>query len=96
MLTYLYINFGILIKHKILVVGDLMIGHYLWGSVNRILSEALVQIVDIQRETNVLGGAGNVVSNLNILGCDVSLISVVGDDLIAQESKENISQVSPR
>jgi len=80
-------------KHKILVVGDLMIDHYLWGSVNRISPEAPVQIVDIQKETDVLGGAGNVVSNLNALGCEVSLLSVVGDDSIAKEAKELLEMI---
>ncbi|MCW8838318.1 MAG: D-glycero-beta-D-manno-heptose-7-phosphate kinase, partial [Thiovulaceae bacterium] len=70
---------------KVLVVGDLMIDHYLWGSANRISPEAPVQVVDIDKETTVLGGAGNVVNNLNALGCKVSVISVVGDDEVAHE-----------
>ncbi|MBE8189762.1 MAG: bifunctional heptose 7-phosphate kinase/heptose 1-phosphate adenyltransferase, partial [Candidatus Thioglobus sp.] len=45
---------------KILVIGDLMIDHYLWGSSERISPEAPVQIVDIYKENTVLGGAGNV------------------------------------
>ena len=48
---------------KILVIGDLMIDHYLWGSANRVSPEAPVLIVDIEKETTVLGGAGNVVNN---------------------------------
>jgi len=51
-------------KPNILVIGDLMIDHYLWGDAERISPEAPVQIVDIARETSVLGGAGNVVNNL--------------------------------
>lgn len=65
---------------KILVIGDLMIDHYLWGSCERISPEAPVQIVDIARETTVLGGAGNVINNLKALGADVGVSSVVGDD----------------
>jgi len=65
---------------KILVVGDLMIDHYLWGSCERISPEAPVQVVDIAKETTVLGGAGNVVNNLNALGAKVSVASVIGDD----------------
>ena len=45
---------------KILVIGDLMIDHYLWGSCERISPEAPVQVVSITSETTVLGGAGNV------------------------------------
>ncbi len=70
---------------KILVVGDLMIDHYLWGSCERISPEAPVQIVDITKETTVLGGAGNVINNLNVLGSHVSVCSVIGDDIIGEE-----------
>lgn len=65
---------------NILVVGDLMIDHYLWGSCERISPEAPVQVVDIAKETTVLGGAGNVINNLKTLGAKVSVSSVIGDD----------------
>ncbi len=67
-------------RPNILVVGDLMIDHYLWGSCERISPEAPVQVVDIAKETTVLGGAGNVVNNLKVLGAQVSVSSVIGDD----------------
>jgi len=67
-------------KPNILVVGDLMIDHYLWGSCERISPEAPVQVVDIAKETTVLGGAGNVINNLKALGADVSVAGVIGDD----------------
>lgn len=67
-------------KPNILVIGDLMIDHYLWGSCERISPEAPVQVVDISKETTVLGGAGNVINNLNALGAKVSVSSVIGDD----------------
>ena len=72
-------------KPNILVIGDLMIDHYLWGDAERISPEAPVQVVDIARETSVLGGAGNVVNNLVSLGAAVNVASVVGDDEIAKE-----------
>ncbi|OHE08400.1 MAG: bifunctional heptose 7-phosphate kinase/heptose 1-phosphate adenyltransferase, partial [Sulfurimonas sp. RIFOXYC2_FULL_36_7] len=65
---------------NILVIGDLMIDHYLWGSCERISPEAPVQIVDIKNETTVLGGAGNVINNLVTLGAKVSVCSVIGRD----------------
>ncbi|MFA7500747.1 MAG: D-glycero-beta-D-manno-heptose-7-phosphate kinase, partial [Sulfurimonas sp.] len=65
---------------NILVIGDLMIDHYLWGSCERISPEAPVQVVDISKETTVLGGAGNVINNLKALGANVSVSSVIGDD----------------
>ena len=67
-------------KPNILVVGDLMIDHYLWGSCERISPEAPVQVVDISKETTVLGGAGNVINNLVTLGAKVGVSSVIGDD----------------
>ncbi|MBW6489251.1 D-glycero-beta-D-manno-heptose-7-phosphate kinase [Sulfurimonas sp.] len=65
---------------KILVIGDLMIDHYLWGSCERISPEAPVQIVDIAKETTVLGGGGNVINNLKALGANVSVSGVIGSD----------------
>ncbi|MBN2870414.1 MAG: bifunctional heptose 7-phosphate kinase/heptose 1-phosphate adenyltransferase, partial [Campylobacterales bacterium] len=65
---------------RILVIGDLMIDHYLWGGCERISPEAPVQVVDIARETTVLGGAGNVINNLVALGARVSVAGVIGDD----------------
>jgi D-beta-D-heptose 7-phosphate kinase / D-beta-D-heptose 1-phosphate adenosyltransferase len=75
-------------KPKILVIGDLMIDHYLWGTCERISPEAPVQIVKIDRESTLLGGAGNVVKNLHALGADVDIISVIGD---CDTSKELIN-----
>ena len=63
-----------------LVIGDLMLDRYLWGSCDRISPEAPVQVVKVQRETHSLGGAGNVVTNLCSLGAQVSLIALVGAD----------------
>jgi D-beta-D-heptose 7-phosphate kinase / D-beta-D-heptose 1-phosphate adenosyltransferase len=71
---------------KVLVVGDLMIDNYLWGKANRISPEAPVQIVDIDEESAVLGGAGNVMNNLLSLGASVSAASVIGKD----ENGENL------
>ena len=67
-------------KPHILVVGDLMRDHYLFGKVERISPEAPVQVVDITNEKSMLGGAGNVVNNLLSLGADVNVASVIGDD----------------
>ena len=83
-------------KPNILVIGDLMIDHYLWGSTNRISPEAPVQVVDVQKETSVLGGAGNVVNNLVSLGADVMVISVVGDDPIADELTKMLEDIDVR
>lgn len=72
-------------KPKILVIGDLMIDHYLWGECDRISPEAPVAVVDIRSENKRLGGAGNVMANLKALDCDVGVMSVVGDDESGKE-----------
>lgn len=69
---------------RLLVVGDFMIDHYLWGKSERISPEAPVPVVDIYKESEVLGGAGNVVNNLVALGARVEVASVIGDDSNAQ------------
>ncbi|RWY50202.1 D-glycero-beta-D-manno-heptose-7-phosphate kinase [Mucilaginibacter gilvus] len=65
---------------KILVVGDLMLDHYIYGTCNRISPEAPVPVVEIIKETYTLGGAGNVLENLITFGCNADIIAVVGDD----------------
>ncbi|MEN8303378.1 MAG: D-glycero-beta-D-manno-heptose-7-phosphate kinase [Campylobacterota bacterium] len=79
---------------RILVVGDLMIDHYLWGSCDRISPEAPVQIVDVVNETIVLGGAGNTINNLNTLGAKVSVASVIGDDENGLELKSMLESIN--
>lgn len=80
-------------KPNILVIGDLMIDHYLWGSCERISPEAPVQVVDIAKETTVLGGAGNVINNLKALGASVSVSSVIGDDSNGTELKSMLDSI---
>jgi D-beta-D-heptose 7-phosphate kinase/D-beta-D-heptose 1-phosphate adenosyltransferase len=64
---------------KILVIGDLMIDHYIMGDCSRISPEAPVQVVNVKDEKSVLGGAGNVVNNILSLGGSADILSVVGD-----------------
>jgi len=78
---------------KLLVVGDLMIDHYLWGSCERISPEAPVQVVNVDNENSVLGGAGNVINNLNALGAQVDVISVIGGCEISDELKELLTNI---
>src|SRR6185436_15723648 len=63
-----------------LVVGDLMLDHFLWGSVTRISPEAPVPVVEVSRETEMPGGAGNVAINMAALGAEVYVAGVVGQD----------------
>ncbi len=65
---------------RLLVAGDFMLDEYIWGSVGRISPEAPVVVVQVQRETRALGGAGNVVHNLAALGAGVEVVGLVGQD----------------
>lgn len=64
----------------LLVVGDLICDHYIWGDVERVSPEAPVQVLGWQREADRPGGAANVAMNLAALGCRVYLAGVVGRD----------------
>jgi D-beta-D-heptose 7-phosphate kinase/D-beta-D-heptose 1-phosphate adenosyltransferase len=65
---------------EVLVVGDVILDRYIWGSVERISPEAPVPVVLVKRVEDRLGGAGNVVRNLSALGAKVSLSGFIGDD----------------
>ncbi len=79
---------------KILVIGDLMIDHYLWGECERISPEAPIPIVNIDDENTVLGGAGNVVNNLVALGAQTDILSVIGDCDIGNELGTLLSNIN--
>jgi D-beta-D-heptose 7-phosphate kinase / D-beta-D-heptose 1-phosphate adenosyltransferase len=70
---------------KILVVGDLMIDEWIWGTVTRISPEAPVPVVAVAEHTFTLGGAGNVANNLRALRADVVFAGTVGDDAFASQ-----------
>ena len=63
-----------------LVVGDIMCDHYVWGDVERISPEAPVQVLRWEREADKPGGAANAAFNLAALGCRVRLAGVIGND----------------
>ena len=67
-------------KTRILVVGDVMLDHYIWGKVSRISPEAPVPVVNVTKENLLLGGAANVVNNIHSLGGKVSVCGVIGRD----------------
>lgn len=64
----------------ILVVGDLMLDEYVWGSVHRISPEAPVPVVRVERRTATLGGVGNSAANIAGLGGRALVVGVVGTD----------------
>ncbi len=68
-------------RPRVLVVGDLIIDHYVWGNVNRVSPEAPIQVLEVSAEEDRLGGAGNVGANLAALDARPVLLGVLGDDL---------------
>jgi rfaE bifunctional protein kinase chain/domain len=65
---------------NVLVIGDVMIDSFIWGKVDRISPEAPVPIVSVERRENRLGGAANVALNVQSLGANPIICSVIGND----------------
>lgn len=80
--------FGAFKNSQIAVLGDLMMDHYIWGSVSRISPEAPVPVVNVEKETHRLGGAANVALNIKELGAQVIPIGLIGDDHAGQKLKK--------
>ena len=76
----------------ILVVGDLMLDHFLIGSVERISPEAPVPVVQFAREEYRLGGAANVAANLRALGAAVEVVGIIGDDAEGERLKTELTR----
>jgi D-beta-D-heptose 7-phosphate kinase/D-beta-D-heptose 1-phosphate adenosyltransferase len=78
---------------KVLVIGDLMIDEYLWGTVERISPEAPVPVVCVTGETHTLGGAGNVINNLTAMGADVMAVGTAGTGVAGRMIFEKLEQL---
>ncbi|MEO8649039.1 MAG: D-glycero-beta-D-manno-heptose-7-phosphate kinase [Acidobacteriota bacterium] len=65
---------------RVLVIGDVMLDRYWWGTVHRISPEAPVPVVHLREKTYAPGGAANVAANISGLGATAILIGTVGDD----------------
>jgi D-beta-D-heptose 7-phosphate kinase/D-beta-D-heptose 1-phosphate adenosyltransferase len=81
---------------RILVIGDLMLDRFIWGKVTRISPEAPVPVVHVTRDSDHLGGAANVASNIRALGGDPVPAGLAGNDeagirLLRAMERENIS-----
>ena len=63
-----------------LVIGDLILDHYVWGRVSRISPEAPVPVVHVESESLKLGGAANVFNNILALGGKADICGVIGAD----------------
>ena len=69
-----------LAQSRVLIVGDVMLDRYWFGSTDRISPEAPVPVVRVQRDEDRVGGAANVALNAAMLGAQATLLSVVGAD----------------
>lgn len=81
-------------KHlRLLVLGDVVLDEYLWGEVDRVSPEAPVPVVHVQRESMVLGGAGNVVRNVIALGAACDFCTAVGEDRAGERVLELLAEL---
>lgn len=80
-------------KKKIILIGDIMLDEYIWGNVDRISPEAPVPVVDVDRESFHLGGAGNVAHNLKSMNAYVYSVGVTGNDNAADIVLEKFKKV---
>lgn len=82
---------------KVLIVGDIMLDHYIIGNVNRVSPEAPVPVVEVITQENRLGGAANVALNLKNLGATPILCSVIGDDTegYAMQKLLSLNEINP-
>jgi rfaE bifunctional protein kinase chain/domain len=70
---------------NVLVIGDVMLDRYIYGSVNRVSPEAPVPVVLLQNTVDSVGGAANVAANIIGLGAKVSLVGIIGEDSEAND-----------
>ena len=78
---------------KVLVIGDIIMDEYVWGDVSRISPEAPVPVVQVTRETKMLGGAANVIHNMVTLGAKPALCGIVGEDQTGKEILHKMNNI---
>jgi len=76
----------------VLVVGDLMLDHYVWGDAVRLSPEAPVPIVKVGHDAYTAGGAANVAANLRALGVAVEVAGVFGTDANGRMLQANLAE----
>lgn len=72
-------------KVRILVIGDVIVDQFIWGTVSRISPEAPVPVVNVRREELLLGGSANVLKNVYSLGGTGSLCGIIGNDVMGEQ-----------
>lgn len=78
----------------IIVVSDVILDHYVEGSVTRVSDKAPVPVLRVRRERYVVGGAANVAINCVTLGGTATLISVIGNDAAADRLRRCLIDVT--
>ena len=81
-------------RRRAVVIGDVMLDHFIWGNVSRISPEAPVPVLEFRGESFMPGGAANVARNLSALGTQVDLLGIVGGDHAASELRRQLSAQS--
>jgi rfaE bifunctional protein kinase chain/domain len=79
---------------RVLVIGDLMVDHFIWGKVSRISPEAPVPVVEVTKENLMMGGSGNVVSNIHAIGGTVAVAGIIGSDGMGDWLQAKLQQMS--
>jgi rfaE bifunctional protein kinase chain/domain len=75
-------------ERHVLVIGDVILDHYIWGKVNRISPEAPVPVVEVTRESFMLGGAANVAHNIVAMGGRAAVVGMSGKDISGNTLRE--------
>ncbi len=78
---------------RIFVIGDIILDEYVWGDVSRISPEAPVPVVEVKRESTMLGGAANVIHNMAALGASPVLCGVIGEDGTGREIVHKVREM---
>ena len=81
-------------NRRILVIGDLILDHFVWGRVRRISPEAPVPVVEFAGEAFMPGGAANVARNITSLGGSASIVGVVGNDIAGRRLRTALTEES--
>lgn len=81
---------------RILVIGDVILDQFIWGTVSRISPEAPVPVVNVTREELLLGGSANVLRNIISLGGSCALCGIIGDDPMGDELLALMDKVGAR
>ncbi len=76
---------------RVLVIGDIIVDHFIWGTVSRISPEAPVPVVNVSKEELLLGGSANVLRNIISLGGTGALCGLVGDDTMGAKIAEQVT-----